>query len=729
MLNYKSQLTKICLAFFSIIFIFWGCGEKINQVDDETTEINSVISGVVRDELTDEPLPLTAIAVVGQQITFPSDEKGEFFIPGLPPGDYSLKFERVGYTAKTVVFSLGVATTIKKNIILTRAISEVETKIDLVGKNSAALSVKTPQSPTKSTLRYGMDATSMVRTTTSNQITTNHVYTLTGLEENTTYYFRFELVDAVNPYSTTFTPLMTFTTDNGVAPQIGSVQAIVGSSKTRVIWSTDESASSIVYYGTSEDEVTQHAFEEKSDELKMSHSVTLSGLKQGSKYYYAVSSIDANGNITEDKIRTFITLALPDPTLLFAGNLSQNSAIMHWEIDENHSYVNSNFSRWLLEAYSSNPSTNTGISPVVSKKTAEKTSRTGQLEGLSGDTSYFFRLKIVDEGGNENSSQVIEKKTQDSDIYWDQEATAFSLVPEPTGAFIRAGAATDGSEAKGFIVGKNGRIARFSNSKDYDFKTFQSPTKLDIFAVSANSTGDESFAVGEEGLIIKFTNSDANTVPSGTDQALHCICNNGNGDYFVGGSKVIGRLASTTPLVRLMQELAVGTTTTWLGADYSTDAVGDKVYYVGTGGNAYEYVTENPASSTFFTRSINDHALYAIDFAGPPSLTDPGWMGGERSKILDPRTWSTTLTGEKVQTIGNETIKGIATLSPTKAYAVTNGGHILELDTTQSDTWRIIQSYPGLAFTGINFDPNTVNGYRLGIAVAKGNIVFFRKQD
>jgi hypothetical protein len=82
------------------------------------------------------------------------------------------------------------------------------------------------------------------------------------------------------------------------APEISALRAEPGADGSATIsWSTNESSDSQVEYGTSPDSLTQNA----ADATRVtSHSVSLTGLKAGTTYYYRVSSTDeANNTATE----------------------------------------------------------------------------------------------------------------------------------------------------------------------------------------------------------------------------------------------------------------------------------------------------------------------------------------------------------------------------------------------------------------------------------------------
>ncbi len=75
-----------------------------------------------------------------------------------------------------------------------------------------------------------------------------------------------------------------------------------GANSSKIIWTTNEFADSIVQYGATPGNYTQTV----SDNLYVTtHQVTLTGLQEGVAYYYRVSSSDLSGNTFQSAERTF----------------------------------------------------------------------------------------------------------------------------------------------------------------------------------------------------------------------------------------------------------------------------------------------------------------------------------------------------------------------------------------------------------------------------------------
>ncbi|RLJ03457.1 MAG: hypothetical protein DRP11_00575, partial [Candidatus Aenigmatarchaeota archaeon] len=86
-------------------------------------------------------------------------------------------------------------------------------------------------------------------------------------------------------------------------PRISSIATSVSYTTATITWNTDESANSTILYGT-----TSSLGSESSDtNLVMSHYITLTGLSEGTTYYYNITSCDAYENCRTSGIHTFTT--------------------------------------------------------------------------------------------------------------------------------------------------------------------------------------------------------------------------------------------------------------------------------------------------------------------------------------------------------------------------------------------------------------------------------------
>jgi hypothetical protein len=89
-------------------------------------------------------------------------------------------------------------------------------------------------------------------------------------------------------------------------PAISSIASSPGSTAATITWTTNNPASSEIVFGTT----TSYGSASSSAALVTSHSITLSGLSEGSTYHYAVVSTDSLGHTATSSDQTFTTAAI-----------------------------------------------------------------------------------------------------------------------------------------------------------------------------------------------------------------------------------------------------------------------------------------------------------------------------------------------------------------------------------------------------------------------------------
>jgi hypothetical protein len=130
------------------------------------------------------------------------------------------------------------------------------------------------------------------------------------------------------------------------APVISAVAAAPAPDGTATVtWTTDEAADSRVDFGTSPSALTQSASDAT---FATAHSVKLTGLSQGTAYYYRVRSVDPSGNATTspaaaDAPASFTTpvTAFPAATVIETGTARAGNAASLTADDDNFFQVTS----------------------------------------------------------------------------------------------------------------------------------------------------------------------------------------------------------------------------------------------------------------------------------------------------------------------------------------------------------------------------------------------------
>lgn len=144
---------------------------------------------------------------------------------------------------------------------------------------------------------------------TDGNLLASHTAPLTALATNTTYYFVLQATDAST--NTTYSAQGTFTTSvapDVTAPVITLYSAVpTGSTTASVSWSTNEAASSRVYYSTTSPTNLATAPSVFDATLLTVRGVNLSGLTASTTYYVVAESRDAANNVSTTSQSSFTT--------------------------------------------------------------------------------------------------------------------------------------------------------------------------------------------------------------------------------------------------------------------------------------------------------------------------------------------------------------------------------------------------------------------------------------
>ena len=210
---------------------------------------------------------------------------------GSSPVSYSLQ------TIKGVQYAFFSATSGAYLATYAAALPPVITAVTATPGTTTATITWTTDKNSNSRVDYGISPTALTLNASDPALITSHSLSLTGLATATTYYFRVTSVDssansATSP-ATSGSPA-SFTTIDPTPPVISAVTATPGLGATATItWTTNKLSNSRVDYGTSAASLTLNVSDST---MVSSHSLTLTGLAQGTTYYYRVTSVDALSN-------------------------------------------------------------------------------------------------------------------------------------------------------------------------------------------------------------------------------------------------------------------------------------------------------------------------------------------------------------------------------------------------------------------------------------------------
>jgi len=168
---------------------------------------------------------------------------------------------------------------------------------------------------------YGLTTVPYESFKTDATLVVSHQILLTGLTPNTTYHYRVRSTDAYTNEATWIDK--TFVTQaDSTAPVISNIQKTgITDSSITITWSTNEPASSQLEYGLTAGYGSQTALNAI---LVTNHSVSISGLADGTTFHFSVKSADIAGNPAASADDTFATLDTTQPTV--PGTFTQTTA-------------------------------------------------------------------------------------------------------------------------------------------------------------------------------------------------------------------------------------------------------------------------------------------------------------------------------------------------------------------------------------------------------------------
>jgi hypothetical protein len=210
--------------------------------------------------------------------------------------------------------------------------------------------------------------------------TTGSAYVDTGLLSQLYYYYA-KSKDKTNNYSIATSTVSLTPTGRYTSPPtiVSEAKLTLQSYQMTAVWSTNRVASSFVEFGTS---ITLGETNGQVDSVT-DHSVTVTGLDAGTKYYYRVKFIDPDGNIGTSEITNFETLPPPVISDVLVSDILLDSALVSWQ---------TNTSATCELRYGSSLITETsGGSSHIQKITGLKptTNYSAQISCLDGDLNSF----------------------------------------------------------------------------------------------------------------------------------------------------------------------------------------------------------------------------------------------------------------------------------------------------------------------------------------------------
>ncbi|MFV1871862.1 MAG: fibronectin type III domain-containing protein [Oleiphilus sp.] len=170
-------------------------------------------------------------------------------------------------------------------------------------------------------------------------LVTSHTMYLSGLSPSTTYTLTVSSTDAAGNGPSVSAPVnfTTLSLPDTAAPAIiaGPFAENITTQSANILWTTNESASHLVYLGLAEDTLDQTF---NLTGFSTDHLVPVSGLLADTTYFFQVESSDLSGNTVTSNVLSFKTLkpgVLPVTLKIIAGpdveNATTNSLTVSWQ--------------------------------------------------------------------------------------------------------------------------------------------------------------------------------------------------------------------------------------------------------------------------------------------------------------------------------------------------------------------------------------------------------------
>ncbi len=243
-----------------------------------------------------------------------------------------------------------------------------------------------------SKIQYGTSAGSYgsVEPSNSTQVT-GHSIGLTGLTAGTTYYYKAKWTDEDG--NTTSSSEKSFTT--APAPTVKDVSAgNIGLSSTIISFTSTGASSVKIYYGTTTAFGLTKTIATSINEA--AYSAELTGLTDGTKYYYKINTFDSDGSEYDNQVNDFTTLPRPKISgvrIQQVVNTAQTTILVTWSTNTEVSSI--------VTFYPEG-------SPSLSRDEVNVALIKGEhrmiVGGLLPQTSYLLVVKGRDKVGNEASS-------------------------------------------------------------------------------------------------------------------------------------------------------------------------------------------------------------------------------------------------------------------------------------------------------------------------------------
>ncbi len=212
-------------------------------------------------------------------------------------------------------------------------------------------------------------------------------YLDTGLDSTKEYSYKIVALDSAGATSPSTEPVSEIPEGRYTTPPDITVAPSVApdSFAATVTWETERPTSSFVQFGSSASDLDE---EQGTGDLVSDHSVTVSGLKPLTKYYYRVKVIDIDENVNYSAGADFTSLAAPRVSDVVISDIRLFDALITWKTN-----------KATTTALAYGPTTDYGFT-VSDTSGSRTTTHTIKLENLKDGTNYHVQLAGTDSSSN-----------------------------------------------------------------------------------------------------------------------------------------------------------------------------------------------------------------------------------------------------------------------------------------------------------------------------------------
>ncbi|MDO9097876.1 MAG: S-layer protein domain-containing protein, partial [Candidatus Methanoperedens sp.] len=260
---------------------------------------------------------------------------------------------------------------------------------------SADISFTVNQSDANTTVRYGTTESSLTSESIwSNGTGSSRTIQLSGLTKSTTYYYSVYAYNGSNQSYFSNSSIQNFATNNPSAPNITNVATgNLSVSSVNISFDVNQSnAKTRVYYGTTE---ALGAWSDWNNISSLSRTIMLSGLSEGTLYYYSVYAYNGSNQsyFTNYSIQNLTTVAPVAPNITNITAVTPTASSVNISFDVNQSNAKTRIYYGTTETLGTWSDWN-NISSL---------SRTIMLSILNNGTKYYYSVYAYN-GSNQSYS-------------------------------------------------------------------------------------------------------------------------------------------------------------------------------------------------------------------------------------------------------------------------------------------------------------------------------------